>query len=205
VFCIRHSNPLVFTKSLSCTTKPLINCGNGTDEHPTQALLDLMTVHNLLGGVDGVHIAIVGDLRFMRAAHSLLLALAKFKNIQVRCISPRSLRMPGTYTSFFKKNAVRGKYKETTKMDLKDVDIVYMAGFAPKTPIRYFSKKARLYYQFNKMRLRDIGAESIVLCPLPRIDEVTVEIDSTPHAKYFEQSHSGLYMRMAVLEWITTQ
>lgn len=197
IICIRHYDEKIFSHIAGFTKKPIINCGNGYDEHPSQTLTDLMTIKELLGIIDNLSIAIVGDLRHMRTGHSLLLGLSKLSNIKVRCISPKTLSMPEKYKAIFRKS--KNTLYETDKLDLKNTDVVYMTGFAPKTPIKTFNKEIRKKYQINKNTLSKLKKNVVILCPLPRVDEITPEVDRTRFAKYFEQSELGLYMRMAII------
>ncbi len=200
IICIRHSDNDICTRLLPISKKPLINCGNGDDEHPSQTLIDLMAIKELCGSLDNLSIAIVGDLRHMRAAHSLILGLSKFVKMSVRCISPKELSMPEKYKNVYINSG--NILTEMTEMNLNDVDVVYMAGFQPKTPVKTISKKIRLAYQANKTTLAQLKDKSIILCPLPRIDEIKSDVDQTKFAKYFEQSDLGLYMRMAIVKWL---
>ncbi len=199
IICIRDSNPNVFSRLIPYAKKPLINCGNGADEHPTQALIDLMTIYNLLGRLDGLKIAIIGNLQDMRTSHSLLLGLANFNNISITLISPKQLKMPHSYIDEFKQRNLNNKVQETENMDLKGIDIVYVTGFPAKTKAGVITKAIRNRYQINKDVLTRLSPKSYVLNPLPREDEISTEVDSTPFAKYFLQSENGLYMRMAIL------
>jgi len=199
IICIRDSNSNVFSRLTPYAKKPLINCGNGSDEHPTQALIDLMTIFNLHGSLDGLKIAIVGNLQDMRTSHSLLLGLANFNNISITLISPRQLRMPSSYTNTFKKKNPDNQIQEMEKLDLKGNDIIYITGFPAKTKTGTVSKVIRKKYQINKKVLAQLSPNSYILDPLPREDEISMEVDSTPFAKYFTQSENGLYMRMAIL------
>src|SRR3989338_5240655 len=199
IICIRDSNSNVFSRLTPYAKKPLINCGNGADEHPTQALIDLMTIYNLRGTLDGLKIAIVGNLQDMRTSHSLLFGLANFTNISVTLISPRQLRMPSSYIDTFKQKNLDNKIQETESLDLKGNDIIYVTGFPAKTKTGVVSKVIRKKYQINTKVLAQLSPNSYILDPLPREDEISMEVDSTPFAKYFTQSENGLYMRMAIL------
>ncbi len=197
LLCIRGNAD--FTKKLSTSSCPVINCGNGEDEHPTQALTDLFTIQEKFSKIDGLRICIVGDLKHMRTAHSLVLALNVFQNLQIDLISPPELRLPEQYLiSNLNTNNTITQTENFTLATTK-ADVIYMAGFAPNTSIGIFDKEERNKYQLNEKVAKLIGKHSIVLCPLPRIDEITITIDSIPQATYFEQSKFGLFMRMAVL------
>lgn len=195
--CIRHPDANVFERIDPLVSVPLINACNGDDEHPTQSLIDLMTIQNLHGRLDNLNIALVGDLRFLRTAHSLALGLSKFEDITITAISPEELRLPDQYKNPFISSG--NNYHETVEMDLANADVVYVNGFAPKTPIDIFDETIRKRYQINEKVLEGLKAGAIILSPLPRIDEITHEVDQTPNASYFKQSDWGLFMRMAIL------
>ena len=197
IICIRHPQDGILSNLLSSVKKPIINCGNGYDEHPSQTLIDLMAIKEFSHRIDGLSVAIVGDLRHMRSGHSLLLGLSKFSNITAHCISPKILAMPDKYKTVFKKS--KNILYETDKLNLKNIDVVYMAGFAPNTPVKNFSKEVLKRYQINKSILPQLKKSAVILCPLPRIDEIALEIEETKFAKFFEQSELGLYMRMAII------
>lgn len=184
------------------SSTPIINAANGFAEHPTQALLDLFAIQTLKGTVDNTRIAIVGDLRFMRSPHSLALALAKFSAIELRCISPEELRLPVEYRE--KYLASGNLLSESTQFDVSGVDIVYMAGFTPHSPVGDFNDETRHQYQLNAQRAQDLESATYILCPLPRIDEITEDVDSLPNAKYFFQNELGQFVRMAVLKYCLT-
>lgn len=183
-----------FIRQLSPPSR-LINCGNGNDEHPTQALIDLYTIWKEYGGVENISVAIVGDLRNMRTAHSFVLALSKFDYVMVRLISPLALRLPERYKMSWN-TLQKLTLSETTSFDLSNEDVIYMTGFAPRSEI---PEEERLQYQLNEEKARQLKDKAIILCPLPRIDEITRGVDGNHRAKYFKQSKWGLYVRMAVL------
>lgn len=198
IICLRHPDEHVFSRLKDSCSVPLINAGNGADEHPTQALTDLFTIRQKLGRLDDLDIAIVGDLRHMRTAHSLVLALSKYQNIRLRLISPESLKIPERYRTGLV--ASGSQIRETEEMDLSGADVVYMTGFAPKTPVRFFDNATRSAYQLRADVACNLDPASIILCPMPRVDEITPDVDTLDQAKYFQQSKNGLYVRMAVLD-----
>jgi aspartate carbamoyltransferase catalytic subunit len=184
VLCLRHpdaSGVAVAARHVA----HVVNGGNGDDEHPSQALIDLFALSRDLS-LDGLRIAVVGDLLHMRAAHSLLIALRRFDGVHVRAISPPELRIDGAD-------------EETDELALDGVDAVYMAGFAPHTPAGEFPDAVRARYALCP---GDLG-DQLVYCPLPRIDEISGDVDATPNARYFAQSAGGLHMRTAILEELT--
>lgn len=198
LLCIRGAED--FTTRLSRASCPVLNCGNGDDEHPTQAITDLFTIQKLKGRIEGLRICIVGDLRHMRTAHSLVQGLLTFQNMHIDLVSPAALSLPKKY---FIPYTTRGNAiveTEDFRGSVARADVVYMAGFAPQTPIGVFDDSQRLPFQLNEIVAVAIKPEAIILCPLPRIDEITPEVDLLPQASYFAQSKLGLFTRMAILE-----
>jgi aspartate carbamoyltransferase catalytic subunit len=191
---LRHPEIQAPTIAAEVSEAPVINCGNGHDEHPTQALIDLLAIREARGEIDGTRIAIAGDLAHMRAVHSLLAGLALFDEVDLRLISPSELRAPG--------ELVPPGAKETDALDLDDVDIVYMAGFAPRTPAGEFGEELRARFILTTDRAAALDASVRILCPMPRIDEIETGVDALPQAAYFHQSALGLPMRMAVLRHV---
>jgi aspartate carbamoyltransferase catalytic subunit len=195
VLCIRGEEN--FIEKLSGASCPIINCGNGDDEHPTQALVDIFTIHQLLGRIDGLRICIVGDLRHMRTAHSFVSTLKSFNNLHIDLVGPSQLQMPDVYLQGHSDNSITRT--EIFSEVAGYADVIYMTGFTPHTPVGTFEDEDRLHYQLNTQLASIIRKDAIVLCPLPRIDEITTDIDAIEQAAYFTQSKLGLFMRMAIL------
>jgi aspartate carbamoyltransferase catalytic subunit len=200
VICLRHHDRTAPQRAAAAVATPIVNCGNGDDEHPTQALVDIFAIDALRGEVDGVSIAIVGDLRHMRAAHSLLAGLSRFEGVRARCVSPPELAMPEPYATQF--SAAGNELEQTTQMDVGNVEIVYMTGLPADTPHGHLSKEIRARYRLDRRGLEDLAPGARVLCPLPRVDEIDPDVDTTPFAAYFQQNALGLAMRMAILEHV---
>lgn len=197
VVCIRH--PWTGSAQLAAQLGdvPVINCGNGKDEHPSQALIDLLAIRRRRGRIDGVSVGIVGDLYTMRASHSLLMALGLYDDVTVRCMAPEELRMPQKYVDGYR--ASGNKFDEVGSLDLHGLDVVYMAGFVPVTDRGTFDDSARSRYRLGPPQLVDLSDNAMILCPLPRIDEIDPAVDSSPLALYFEQSRLALWVRGALL------
>ena len=198
--CVRHPDVTVLRNGNLGVDTPLINCGSGLGEHPTQALIDLFSVQRIRGAIDGLRIGIIGDLKNMRVAHSLLVTLANFLEVSVRCISPSSLAMPRDLVAHFRENST-GTIKEFTALDLNDLDIVYVAGFPPRAGSSNVDSDLRAEFMLTPERVLRLEEDVRVLCPLPRIDEVAPEVDTLAAAAYFQQSALGLPMRMAILQY----
>ncbi len=199
--CVRHPDTAALLDATAASEVPLINCGSGTAEHPTQALIDVFAIHRIRGAVDGARIAIVGDLRRMRAAHSLLITLARFADVAVRCISPASLSMPPQLVTHFSADS-SGTIEETSALNLEGIDFVYAAGFPPGADPADDSSALRTKLALTAERVLNLDEHVRILCPLPRIDEIAPGVDELPNAAYFQQSALGLPMRMAVLRHV---
>ena len=198
VLCLRHPQDDAPRVASWVAGVPVVNCGNGSDEHPTQALVDLLAIMDARGQIDGVRVAIVGDLRHMRAAHSLVLALGCFEDVTVRCIAPAGLEMPARYLD---RSAVAVTH--TAELRIDDVDIVYVAGLPARTPLGEVSVHMRAEYAIDAARAASMATGARILCPMPRIDEIAAEVDELEQAGYFRQSELGLAMRVAVLRHLT--
>ncbi len=179
--------------------KPVINAGDGTGEHPTQALLDLFTILEELGTIDGLTIAMVGDLRFGRTVHSLTQLLLNY-NVRLRFVSPEILRAPLDLT-----NKVRDAgYDMRETYDVHDVigeaDVLYVT----RVQKERFSdltqyEQVKDYYLISPALLERAKSKMVVMHPLPRVGEISYEVDEDPRAAYFRQVRNGLYIRMALL------
>ena len=177
---------------------PVINAGSGAEEHPTQALLDLYTIQREIGKVDGLHIAFLGDLRYGRTVHSLAYALAMY-NTKISFISPESLRVRSEVIDEVGQSAKVTECRELNEI-LPEVDVLYVTRIQKERipdPEEY--EKVKGIYRITMDTLRKAKSNMILMHPLPRIDEIAPEVDSTPNAKYFKQMWYGLVTRMALL------
>lgn len=195
---IRHPKEGSARLSAEISEKPVINAGDGSNQHPTQTLLDLYTVKREKGGLN-VNIALVGDLKYGRTVHSLAYALATF-NARITLVAPKGLEMPREVISDLQK--LGGDINETNDLEktVLDMDVLYVTRIQRERfpdPEEY--AKVRGAYRITLETLKHAKKELIVLHPLPRIDEIAPEVDATRHAKYFEQVYCGLPVRMAVL------
>lgn len=200
VLCVRHPSSDAVAIAARLADVPVINCGNSTDEHPTQALIDLLAMYDHLDGPpDGLRIALVGDLRNMRAAHSLLLMLALYRGVTVVAVCPEPLDAPVRFREAFL--ASGNRYTTARRMgDATEVDLVYVAGFAPATAEGFWDESARSPFRVTSAMVRAMAPDVGIFCPLPRIDEIDADVDDLPAARYFRQSRMALGMRMAILD-----
>jgi aspartate carbamoyltransferase catalytic subunit len=184
---------------------PLLNAGDGAGEHPTQALLDLFTIYQELGTLDGLTIALVGDLRFGRTVHSLTQLLLGY-DVKFRFVSPEILRMPLSIT-----NMVRsaGKdYQETYSVQdvIGDVDVLYVTRVQKErfSDLQQY-EELKNYYIVDQPLMNQAKEKMVLMHPLPRVGEITAEVDNDPRAAYFRQVRNGLYIRMALLAAVLTK
>lgn len=194
--CVRHPDATLVGELAELIDVPIVNCGNGEDEHPTQALADVFAISRIRGSIDGLRLAVVGDLAGMRAVHSLMLLLGNYRDVFVRCVSPPGLQMPVQYLGGFASSTNTIEHSARARLD--DVEVVYVAGLPRHTRVEV-SDADRAHLSVTREALRRARPGVRVLCPLPRIDEIAQEVDATPEAFYFEQSRLALFMRMAIL------
>lgn len=198
VIVLRHPFEGAARMAAEFATIPIINAGSGAEEHPTQALLDLYTIQREKGAIDGLTIAFLGDLRYSRTAHSLAYALSLY-DVKLYLISPDLLRIRREVLDDVK-NKVRVTEKENINKVIQDIDVLYVTRIQKERfpdPAEY--AKVRGSYQITMDVLRNAKRNLIVMHPLPRVEEVSPEVDASPHAKYFDQARYGLWLRMALL------
>lgn len=180
---------------------PVINGGDGSKHHPTQAMIDLYTIWRELGKIDGLNIALTGDLRYGRAASSLLYALTKFKPSRIALISPPSLKPRKEIEDFLRSHTKLTFFEGENLEDvIQDLDVLYVTRIQKERfpdPAEY--EKVKGSYRINPELLRKAKKNMIILHPLPKIDEIDLQVDETKFAKYFEQAARGVPVRMALL------
>ncbi|HCT31280.1 MAG TPA: aspartate carbamoyltransferase [Bacteroidales bacterium] len=181
---------------------PIINAGDGANQHPTQTLLDLFSIRKTQGKLDNLKIVMVGDLKYGRTVHSLLMAMSQF-NASFTFISPKELQMPSEYKMYLDKVGL--KYKETTDLaeNIKDADIIYMTRVQRERfsdPLEY--EKVKNVYVLRNSMLEGTKPNMRVLHPLPRVNEIHTDVDDNPQAYYFPQALNGVFTRMAIMALI---
>ena len=177
---------------------PVINAGSGAEEHPTQALLDLYTILKSKGKIDGLNIVLMGDLRYGRTVHSLAYALSLY-DVNLNLISPDLLKMRPEVIEDIKDRIEVSEHTDLMEV-LPDADVLYVTRIQKERfPDLGEYEKVKGSYVIDLNVLKKAKEDLIVLHPLPRIDEIAVEVDSTPFAKYFEQARNGVVVRMALL------
>ena len=201
IIVLRHDEEGASKRASLVSQVPIINAGDGTGQHPTQALLDLYTIQRELGKIDGIHIAFVGDLKHGRTIRSLSYLLGNFNNITIDFVSPEGLRVGDDIKLYLTEHGVT--FHETEDLDaLKEkIDVLYQTRIQKE---RFTSteeyQKFKGCYQINREFADSMKTQSIIMHPLPRVDEILPEVDASPHAVYFKQAHYGLLIRMALLK-----
>ncbi len=178
---------------------PVINAGDGANQHPTQTMLDLYSIQKTQGTLENLSIFMVGDLKYGRTVHSLLIALSHF-NPTFHFIAPKELEIPRAYKIFMDKNNI--KYHEHTEFDsiINDADILYMTRVQRERfadPLEY--EKVKNVYILKNDMLKDTKDNLRILHPLPRVNEIAVDVDANPKAYYFEQALNGVFARQAII------
>ncbi|MCQ2056453.1 MAG: aspartate carbamoyltransferase [archaeon] len=196
---LRHPHDGASRLAANVSKNPVINAGDGTGSHPTQTLLDLFTMRRLKGSIDGLNIALVGDLKYGRTVHSLSDALTMF-GAKLTFVAPESLQMPEDIITGLKRKGC--KPTQTASLDdvIEDSDVLYITRIQKERfpdPSEY--QKVAGTYRINNETLRQAKKDLVILHPLPRVDEIAPEVDITQHARYFEQAFNGIPVRMALL------
>ena len=179
---------------------PVINAGDGGHQHPTQTLTDLLTIRSMKGRLSDFTIGLCGDLKFGRTVHSLINALIRYKNIRFIFISPEELRVPDYITDMLKEHAI--PYEEVIRLEnvMPRLDMLYMTRVQKE---RFFNEEdyVRLkdFYILDAEKMLLAREDMLVLHPLPRVNEISVEVDDDPRAAYFKQAQYGVYVRMALI------
>ena len=179
---------------------PVINAGDGGHQHPTQTLTDLLTIRSLKGRLDNFTIGLCGDLKFGRTVHSLIHALVRYENIKFIFISPEELRIPDYITDMLKEKNIA--YEEVIRLEdtMPELDLLYMTRVQRE---RFFNEEdyVRLkdFYILDKAKMSLAKKDMLVLHPLPRVNEISVEVDEDERAAYFKQVQYGVYVRMALI------
>jgi aspartate carbamoyltransferase catalytic subunit len=198
VLVLRHTLDGSSRFASEISEKPVINAGSGTEEHPTQAIQDLFTIKKEKKKIDGLKIGIVGDLKYGRTVYSLLYGLGNY-DVDVRLISPESLRIRSDSTYEIKKNL---DFTESTQLEdhIDDLDVLYVTRIQKERfPDEEEYLKLKGSYVVGLDIVKQMKDDSIILHPLPRIDEISTEVDKTKNAKYFQQAEYGKHTRAALL------
>ena len=185
---------------------PVVNAGDGGHMHPTQTMADLTTITRLHGGVDGLSIGLCGDLKNGRTVHSLIKAMAKFKDVTFFLISPRELAIPEYVRAFMREHNMRFTEVAGLEAVIPQLDVLYMTRIQRERfidPLEYERNKG--IYVLTRRKLDRAKPDMLVMHPLPRVDEITVDVDDDPRAAYFQQARYGMFARMALLADLANQ
>ena len=201
ICAMRHPKEGAPMVASAVSSIPVINAGDGGHQHPSQTLTDLLTIRSLKGRLDHFTIGLCGDLKFGRTVHSLVRALARYEGVKFIFISPEELKMP----SYIKEEVLEANgipYREVERLEdvMPDLDVLYMTRVQRE---RFFNEEdyVRLkdFYILNNQKMELAKEDMIVMHPLPRVNEIAVEVDKDPRAAYFRQVQYGVYVRMALI------
>jgi len=204
VLALRHSLDGSSRFAAEASNKPVINAGSGTEEHPTQTIQDLFTIRKEKKKIDGLKIGIVGDLKYGRTVYSLLYGLSNY-DVDVHLISPESLRIRSDSTYVIKKEL---SYTESTTLDdyIDDLDVLYVTRIQKERfPDEEEYANVKDSYVIGLDMIKKMKDDAIILHPLPRVNEISTDVDKTKQAKYFEQAEYGKYARAALLGLILNE
>lgn len=198
VVVMRHFIEGTPHQAAKVSLSPVINAGDGKGEHPTQTLTDLLTIHSRMGRLENLEVVLCGDLKNGRTVHSLVQALSRFEGNTFHFVSPDSLKMP----DYIKEKLPKGSYREYTDIEdaIKYADVLYMTRVQRERfefMEDYFKVKDAVI--LNKSKLHDAKENMVIMHPLPRVNEIDVDVDDDPRAVYFEQVEYGMYIRMALI------
>lgn len=199
IIAVRHPKEGTARLASEIAAVPVINGGDGANQHPTQTLLDLYTLRKFFGKIDGLKIALVGDLKYSRTIHSLCRALLLFDGVRIDLVSPESLRLPGYLTKAAAGTTTTFRETESLPDALREADVVYMTRIQKERfPDVLDYEKVKNVYVLDAKMLEGAPKHLKVLHPLPRVNEISPDVDATPHAGYFEQARNGMIMRQAI-------
>jgi aspartate carbamoyltransferase catalytic subunit len=201
VIVLRHFEAGSAKRASDVSSVPIVNAGDGAGQHPTQALLDLYTIERELGNIDGIHIAGVGDLRFGRTIRSLAYLLGKYDNVKMTFVSPPELKMGDDIKAYLKRHTVSFAETEDLASAMESADVVYQTRIQKERfPDVEEYERLKDSFVISRALVDSMKKKAILLHPLPRVNEIEHEVDSSPHAMYFKQAGYGVLVRMALLK-----
>lgn len=201
ICAMRHPKEGAALVASSKSSIPVINAGDGGHQHPTQTLTDLLTIRSLKGRLNSITIGLCGDLKFGRTVHSLIHALIRYENVKFVLISPEELRVP----DYIREEVLRAngiEFEEVERLEdaISELDVLYMTRVQRE---RFFNEEDYIrlkdFYILTKEKMELAKPDMLVLHPLPRVNEIAVEVDDDPRAAYFKQAQYGVYVRMALI------
>ena len=203
-FVMRHPQEGAARLASEFSNVPVINGGDGSNQHPTQTLLDLFSIHECQGTLDNLKVAFVGDLKYGRTVHSLAQALCNF-GAEFTFIAPDALYMPDFLLDEFEEKGIKFRRARTIEEIAHEVDIVYMTRVQKERFDETEYKHIASQYVMTAETLQEAKPNLRVLHPLPRVDEISVDVDKTPYAYYFQQAENGVYAREALLALVLNE
>ncbi len=206
VIVMRHNEAGSAARAAEISRVPVINAGDGAGQHPTQALLDTYTIVDAFPDMDNLKIAMVGDLRYGRTVRSLSYLLTKYENVQIIFVSPPVCKMEGDIKAYLDKYAVSWREESDLDSVASEVDCIYMTRIQKErfhSPEDY--QEAAGKYILTLERVQAMKPNAIIMHPLPRVDEIPMDVDADPRARYFQQAQNGLFIRMALLYLLLTR
>lgn len=204
IIVLRHFESGASSRAAAVSQVPVISAGDGPGQHPTQALLDVYTIEREIGRLDGIAVALVGDLANGRTARSLCYLLTKFDDVKIYFVAPEVVRMRDDIKEYLSRNGVHWEESADLAEVASKVDVIYQTRIQRE---RFGDRvqdyqQARGEYIIDRRILDCMASHAIIMHPLPRIDEIAKEVDADPRAAYFRQAQNGLYVRMALLRMI---
>jgi aspartate carbamoyltransferase catalytic subunit len=203
VIVLRHSEEGAARRAAAVSDVPVINAGDGKGQHPTQALLDVYTIKDEIGRLDGISVAMVGDLANGRTVRSLAYLLSKYNGVSIWFVAPPQAAMGDDIKAHLDEHGV--SWHETGQLEevLPEVDVVYQTRIQKERFEReadYLALKG--IYRLDRNSMHRLRPDAVVMHPLPRVDEIAPEVDADPRAAYFRQARNGLHIRMALLDMV---
>ena len=204
VIVLRHYEGGSARRAADVAQVPIINAGDGPGQHPTQALLDVYTIQKEIGRLDGIHVALVGDLANGRTARSLAYLLTKYEGVKLYFVAPNVVRMRDDIKAYLTEHGVVFEEEEDLMSVMSKVDVVYQTRIQRE---RFGDRiedyeRARGRYIIDVETMSALSENAIVMHPLPRVDEIDPAVDTDPRAAYFRQAHNGVFIRMALLQMV---
>ena len=204
VIVLRHYEGGSARRAADVAKVPIINAGDGPGQHPTQALLDVYTIQKEIGRLDGIHVALVGDLANGRTARSLAYLLTKYEDVKLYFVAPEMVRMRDDIKGYLTEHGVVFEEEDDLMSVMSKVDVVYQTRIQRE---RFGDRiedyeRARGKYIIDVETMSALSENAIVMHPLPRVDEIDPAVDTDPRAAYFRQAHNGVFIRMALLQMV---
>ena len=204
VIVLRHYESGSARRAAEVASIPILNAGDGPGQHPTQALLDVYTIQKEIGRLDGIHVALVGDLANGRTARSLAYLLTKYEDVKLYFVAPEMVRMRDDIKAYLTEHGVVFEEEDDLMSVMSKVDVVYQTRIQRE---RFGDRiqdyeRARGKYIIDVETMSALSDNAIVMHPLPRVDEIDPTVDTDPRAAYFRQAHNGVFIRMALLQMV---